>query len=121
MLYHTRYAIYLTVSFIAALVAYRIAFFILTNVGPRMSGLHAPELENQTKHRNQNSTAIKLRRIPAAALSCFRVLFCRLTIPFGFGTSIAVGDVLVIVGYLAALLSFEFINGNSCSLLSNHS
>lgn len=111
MLYHTRYAIYLTVSFIAALTAYRLAFFVFTNVAPRLAGTHTPELENQAKHRSRKSTAFRLRRIPAAGLSCLRVLFCRLTVPFGLGASITLGDLLVILGYLSALLSFEFING----------
>lgn len=112
MLSHTRYAIYLTVSFIGALTVYRLAFYILTNVAPRLSSPHAPDIEHQDKDRSKSLRSFRLRRVPAAVLSFVRVFFCRVTISFGFGASMALGDLLVTLGYLAAMLSFEFINGD---------
>ena len=112
MLYHTRYMIYLLVSFIAALTAYHLVFLVSTNVAYHPSGQHTSELEKQDVDRRPHaSRTIHLRRVPAAILSTFRILFCRVSLPTTLGSHYCLGDSLVIAGYFAALLSFEFING----------
>ena len=104
--------IYLLVSFIAVLTAYHLTFLVFTNVAYNPSGQRTPELEKQDVDRRPHaSRTIHLRRMPAAILSTFRILFCRISLPTALGSHYSLGDSLVITGYFVALLSFEFING----------
>ena len=116
MIYHVHYMIYLIATFIAVLSVYHVMFLFAARVPTRFSHRGPLEPESQTIARASGAPhVIDIRRAPTAALGVFRVLLGRVSFSIG-GAHFVLGEVLIIAGYFAALLSFEFISGTVFSV-----
>jgi len=59
---------------------------------------------------------ISLRRLPLAVVNAFRIVAFRWTISLGGSLRANLTEAFIVVGYLAALLTWEFINSGSILL-----
>ena len=54
--------------------------------------------------------SIDLRRLPLAVVNLFRIIAFLWTLPIGFGSRLPVAEVIVLVGYMAGIIAWEFTN-----------
>lgn len=115
--YYPIYSVYLVVTLI-----FVVAIFNVASVIHRLLALHrvrrGTNLNNDKESGNGASPRrgrVSLRRLPLAMISTIRMASYRVTVPFGAHFPLV--EVAVTLGYLLAMLVFDFANG---ALLSTY-